>query len=79
MVRVWYEPPPFGPTTDLMRSSYGWHGGNSLPRGWMERIMKMPQAPLLTAGTVLICAICYIPLCTYEMTRKLCSFCVYFL
>jgi hypothetical protein len=65
MVRVWYEPPPFGPGTDLNRSGYGWHGGNSLPKRWMERVSKMPQGIALGVPTVLICMLCYIPVSTY--------------
>ena len=61
MVRVWYEPPPFGPGTDLNRAAYGFHGGNSLPPRMMERIMKMPQGIALAVPTILICALCYIP------------------
>ena len=61
MVRVWYEPPPFGPGTDLNRNAYGFHGGNSLPPRMMERLMKMPQGMAIAVPTVIICALCYIP------------------
>ena len=64
MVRVWYEPPPFGPATDLNRNAYGWHGGNSLPPRMMERIMKMPQGLALAVPTFVICVLCYIPVST---------------
>ena len=57
MVRVWYEPPPFGPATDLNRNAYGWHGGNSLPPRMMERIMKMPQGLALAVPTFVICVL----------------------
>jgi hypothetical protein len=42
MVRVFYEPPPFGPGTDLNRSSYGVHGGGSFSR-LIERLSKAKQ------------------------------------
>ena len=61
MVRVWYEPPPFGPGTDLNRNAYGFHGGNSLPPRMMERLMKMPQGMAIAVPTAIICALCYIP------------------
>ena len=67
MVRVWYEPPPFGPATDLNRNAYGWHGGNSLPPRMMERFMKMPQGLAIGIPTVIICILCYIPCSTYNI------------
>jgi hypothetical protein len=64
MVRVWYEPPPFGPGTDLNRSGYGVHGGG-LMRKLLERASKMPQLVAIGAPTLVIMAVCWIPLSTY--------------
>jgi hypothetical protein len=64
MVRVWYEPPPFGPGTDLNRSGYGVHGGG-LMRKLLERASKMPQLVAIGAPTLVVMAICWIPLSTY--------------
>jgi hypothetical protein len=61
MVRVWYEPPPFGPGTDLNRSGYGLTGGGLLGRQ-LERLSKRPpmiaMAPFIIGALVLA----YIPL-----------------
>eukprot|EP00979_Chaetoceros_neogracilis_P007040 scaffold1460_cov256-Chaetoceros_neogracile.AAC.21 len=40
MVKVWYEPPPYGPRTSLNRPSYG--NGNDLGPKWVVRLSKMP-------------------------------------
>ena len=61
MVRVWYEPPPYGPGTDLNRSPYGIKGGGLL-RPFLERASRMPQGPLIASGVVVLLAIAYIPL-----------------
>jgi len=41
LVRVFYEPPPFGPRTALNRPAYGMEGGTT-PL-WVEKINKMPS------------------------------------
>ena len=64
MVRVFYEPPPYGPKTCLNRSAYGVQGGGLLGKQLTERLAKMRQGPALAGLTVLITAICYIPVCT---------------
>ena len=62
MVRVWYEPPPFGPGTDLNRSPYG-IGGGGISKGLIEKMSRMNQPLVMTVGVVVACAICYIPVC----------------
>lgn len=65
MVRVWYEPPPFGPGTDLNRSPYGVQGGGTY-RAALEKLSRMKNQPALMAGGVLFSlVVCYIPLSTY--------------
>ena len=61
MVRVFYEPPPYGVATDLNRSPYGVNGGG-LFRKFIERMSKMPQGIALGVPTVLIVGLCYLPL-----------------
>jgi hypothetical protein len=67
MVRVWYEPPPFGPATDLNRSGYGVHGGGLGFRMYLERLERLPKVVGIGVPTLIICMICYIPL----MNQKL--------
>jgi hypothetical protein len=63
MVKVWYEPPPFGPATDLNRSSYGVHGGG-ISRQLVERMSRMKPLYAIGVPVVAMMAICYIPLST---------------
>lgn len=70
MVRVWYEPPPFGPGTDLNRSGYGVQGGG-LGRKWLERASKMPQLVAIGVPVVLVLAICYIPVSTSDRKKTI--------
>ena len=60
MVRVFYEPPPFGPATDLNRSGYGVHGGG-LFKGLLERASK--AKPIVAFGIPVLCimGLCYLP------------------
>jgi hypothetical protein len=63
MVRVWYEPPPYGPRTDLNRSGYGVHGGGLFGKH-LERLSKMNQPMLMTGAVLFAAVICWIPLST---------------
>lgn len=60
MVRVWYEPPPFGPTTDLNRSGYGVKGGG-ISRSLVEYLSKKPQGVAMAVPLFGLIALCYIP------------------
>jgi hypothetical protein len=74
MVRVWYEPPPYGPATDLNRSGYGIHGGG-LFKTLLERASKGNQPLLLSSVVLFSMAICYIPLCTFCAMFAFCFVC----
>jgi hypothetical protein len=63
MVRVWYEPPPYGPRTDLNRSGYGVHGGGLFGKH-LERLSKMNQPMVMTGAVLFAAVICWIPLST---------------
>jgi hypothetical protein len=65
MVRVFYEPPPFGPGTDLNRSAYGVGGGGSF-RGVIERLSKAKQVYAIGIPIAVAMCICYIPLSKYR-------------
>jgi hypothetical protein len=61
MVRVFYEPPPFGVGTDLNRSGYGVHGGG-LFKGLLERASKMRPIVSIGVPVTVIFMIASIPL-----------------
>jgi hypothetical protein len=48
----------------LNRSGYGVHGGG-LMRKLLERASKMPQLVAIGAPTLVVMAICWVPLSTY--------------
>lgn len=60
MVRVFYEPPPFGVGTDLNRSGYGVGGGGTF-RTLIERASKAKQVYAIGIPLVAFIAVCYIP------------------
>ena len=61
MVRVFYEPRPYGPTTDLMnRSGYGVHGGG-LFKGVLERASKAKPIVAMGLPIIAIMGLCYLP------------------
>jgi hypothetical protein len=63
MVRVFYEPPPYGPKTCLNRTAYGLTGGG-LFGTVLERISKARPGPMMAVPVVVITALCYLPLST---------------
>jgi hypothetical protein len=71
MVRVFYEPPPYGPGTDLNRSPYGPGGSGGLFGRTLERLSKMPPWKSVGGAVLLSMAIAWIPLrkftdCVFE-------------
>lgn len=66
MVRVWYEPPPFGPRTDLNRSPYGLGSGSILGRP-LERLSKMPRTMAMTPIILGALALAWIPVYNPEL------------
>ena len=72
MVKVWYEPPPFGPRTTLSRPAYGISGDAVNPQ-WLVRMSKAPQWQVITGSILVFSVLAYIPLCTsVHMSAKLC-------
>merc|ERR1712032_372267 len=56
-VRVWYEPPPFGPRTSLDRPAYSMTG-NIGPR-WLIKLSKLPEhrvIPIAVLGFSILAA-----------------------
>jgi len=60
MVKVWYEPPPYGPRTSLNRPAYG-NGGDLGPK-WVVKISKMPPGRVICGFIAAFVGIAYIPL-----------------
>ena len=60
MVKVWYEPPPYGPRTSLNRPAYG-NGGDLGPK-WVVKISKMPPGRVICGFLAAFVGIAYIPL-----------------
>ena len=74
MVKVWYEPPPYGPGTSLNRPAYGQQaGGTQL----IQQLSRRPQGMLIAGALVTFSAIAYIPiskcyiLCCFILTAIL--------
>lgn len=59
MVKVWYEPPPYGPKSALNRPAYG-IGEGTTPR-WLLRLSKMPTGPVIMGSIVAFSVLAYIP------------------
>jgi len=65
MVKVWYEPPPYGPRTALNRPAYG-HATDVGPK-WVVRLSKMPPARAIVPFVTAFAFLASIPLCKYRM------------
>jgi hypothetical protein len=61
MVKVWYEPPPYGPRTSLNRPSYG--NGNDLGPKWVVRLSKMPAHRVIVPFVATFIFLGSIPIC----------------
>jgi len=75
MVKVWYQPPPYGPRTDLNRPAYG-IGKDVGPR-WVVAISKMPATPVILGFISVFACIAYIPVS--KSTRSVCIYFCYWL
>ena len=65
MVRVWYEPPPFGPATDLHTQAYGVRKGSP---EFLQKLSRMPKPIGIGVPVLISCVICYIPFGAYRRT-----------
>lgn len=59
MVKVWYEPPPYGPGTSLNRPAYGQQSGGAQ---LIQQLSRRPQGMLIAGAIVTFSAIAYIPI-----------------
>lgn len=60
MVKVWYQPPPYGPRTALNRPSYA--TGVELGPRWVQQLSKAPPARVICGFIAGATALAYIPL-----------------
>eukprot|EP00970_Alexandrium_tamarense_P015107 scaffold4733_cov170-Alexandrium_tamarense.AAC.21 len=67
-VKVWYEPPPYGPGTALNRPSYGHQaGGTQL----IQQLSRRPSGLLIAGACVTFTALAYIPVMIREARQGL--------
>ena len=73
MVKIWYEPPPYGPRTTLNRPSYG-NAGDAGAR-WVAAISKMPPGRVICGFVAAFVAVAYVPLSKYfyGVVRTVCT------
>ena len=67
MVKVWYEPPPYGPGTSLNRPTYGL--GNQRTQ-LVQQLSRRPPFMVVSGAIVTFMAIAYIPIS--ELRRGVC-------
>ncbi|KAL7505596.1 hypothetical protein ACHAWX_000620 [Stephanocyclus meneghinianus] len=68
MVKVWYEPPPYGPGTSLNRPAYGHQAGGS---ALIQQLSRRPQGLLIAGACVAFSALAYIPIMVREAQQGL--------
>ncbi|KAL3807442.1 hypothetical protein ACHAXA_006191 [Cyclostephanos tholiformis] len=68
MVKVWYEPPPFGPGTSLNRPSYGVIEAKPF---FIQQLSRRPQGMLIAGSIATFMALAYIPLMIRENSQGL--------
>ena len=65
MVKVWYEPPPYGPKSALNRPAYG-VGEGSTPR-WLQKLSRMPTGPVIVGSIGVVMTLAYLPLLNQKL------------
>ncbi len=68
MVKVWYQPPPFGPRTALNRPSYGLAGDGGLR--WVNTLSKMPPGRVICGFIAGFATLAYIPLSEFILFKS---------
>ncbi|GKY94538.1 hypothetical protein MPSEU_000419500 [Mayamaea pseudoterrestris] len=67
MVKVWYEPPPFGGVgTDLNRSPYGIGGGGTF-KTFLEKMSKTRPMVAMTPFIIGAMVISYVPVMNHKL------------
>jgi hypothetical protein len=70
MVKVFYEPPPFGPQTSLNRGPYG--SGIKGAHPFIQKLSSMPQGKVIAGAVVLSSIVAYLPLSTFVCMSVCC-------
>jgi hypothetical protein len=63
MVKVWYEPPPGGPRTNLNSGAY--YSETAMTPNIIKRLSRAPAAPIIMGFIAVTGFLCYIPLSKY--------------
>lgn len=63
MVKVFYEPPPFGPRSALNRAPYGSGVNNSTML--VRRLSTLPQGMVIAGAVSFMAVLAYLPLSTF--------------
>eukprot|EP00549_Striatella_unipunctata_P003322 CAMPEP_0118702512 /NCGR_PEP_ID=MMETSP0800-20121206/17937_1 /TAXON_ID=210618 ORGANISM="Striatella unipunctata, Strain CCMP2910" /NCGR_SAMPLE_ID=MMETSP0800 /ASSEMBLY_ACC=CAM_ASM_000638 /LENGTH=97 /DNA_ID=CAMNT_0006603731 /DNA_START=62 /DNA_END=355 /DNA_ORIENTATION=- len=66
MVKVWYEPPPYGPRTSLNRPPYGL-GNEARMAPYLVKLSKMPQWQSIGGAIGLSLVLAWLPLMNQKM------------
>ena len=65
MVRVWYEPPPGGPRSNLNRGAYG--VSSAMEPLWMKKLARMSPVTVIVPALGLAGLLAYLPLSKYHV------------
>mmetsp|Transcript_261 Transcript_261/g.499 ORF Transcript_261/g.499 Transcript_261/m.499 type:complete len:108 (+) Transcript_261:123-446(+) len=68
MVKVWYEPPPYGPGTSLNRPAYGLGPQRT---ALVQQLSRRPQGAVIAGACVAFTALAYIPVMIREAKHGL--------
>mmetsp|Transcript_48741 Transcript_48741/g.74159 ORF Transcript_48741/g.74159 Transcript_48741/m.74159 type:complete len:106 (-) Transcript_48741:156-473(-) len=60
MVKVWYEPPPGGPRSNLNRGAY--YIDSAMTPTFIKKLSKSPPAPIIMGFIGVTAFLCYLPL-----------------
>jgi hypothetical protein len=69
MVKVWYEPPPGGPRSNLNRGAY--YIESAMTPTFMKKLHRSPPAPIIMGFLGATALLCYIPLSKYLSDRQI--------
>eukprot|EP00544_Gedaniella_sp_CCMP2646_P010365 CAMPEP_0202486966 /NCGR_PEP_ID=MMETSP1361-20130828/5416_1 /ASSEMBLY_ACC=CAM_ASM_000849 /TAXON_ID=210615 /ORGANISM="Staurosira complex sp., Strain CCMP2646" /LENGTH=102 /DNA_ID=CAMNT_0049116251 /DNA_START=48 /DNA_END=356 /DNA_ORIENTATION=+ len=68
MVRVWYEPPPYGVGTSLNRPPYGTADTGSK---WLQKLARVPQWQVMVGSVAIAMTLSAIPLMNQKLPHTM--------